>query len=201
MIKSRFFYLGIFIFAIFSGLAILYYLNKTVFAEPSLRTSKNPCRFKGYDDPSIGYEEIMARQDREMYGYSKDVPLEMAVNKFNEEMRCYPFYNEFPALAEDEVIASLIDFDSLNNQPNYSEARRNEREKIINNKILPKGSLLQFGSGTCREIGLLRQDLCAKGLRIYLILNLDKKEDPKISSLMEDILIVRKTFPRIQPRQ
>jgi len=202
MNKFKFIYLAVFVFAIFSGLVLLYYLNKTVFAEPSLRSSKNPCWFKGYDEPSIGYEEIMARQNREMYGYSVDVPLEMAVNKFNEEMRCYPYYDEFSDLTEDEVIASLIDFDSHNNQPNYSESRREERKKMINEKFLPKGSLLRFEGGRCQDTGsFLPHDLCAKGLKISLILNLDKKEDVKIPTLYEDIFVIRKTLPKFQPRQ
>jgi hypothetical protein len=201
MNKSKLVYLMIFLTAIFSGLSVFYYLNKTVSAEPSLLPSTKPCWFKAYDDPSISFDEIKARQDREMYGYSVDVPIETAVKKFNEEMRCYPHFNEFPEITEDEVIASLIDFDSLNNEPNYSEVRREERRKIINDRILPKGSLLQFDSGGCRYVNYSVRDLCAKGLRITLIFNLDKKEDVKIPSNLEDIFVVRKTFIKVQPRQ
>jgi hypothetical protein len=201
MNKSKFIYLGIFLTATFFGSAVFFYLNKTVFAEPSLKPSKNPCWFKAYDDPAVSFEEITARQNREMFGYSVDVPLEAAVKKFNQEMRCYSHYNEFPELTEEEVVASLIDFDSLNNEPNYSESRREERKKLINDRMLPKGSLLQFGSGSCQNLYSLSKDLCAKGLKINLILNLDKKEDIKIPTNHEDIFIIRKTFSKVQPRQ
>lgn len=201
MNKSRLVYLSVFLFAVLSGTAVLYYLNRSVLAEPSLKPSENACWFKGYDDPSISYEQIKARQNREMYGYSVDVPVETAVKKFNEEMRCYSHYNEFPELTADEVIASLIDFDSHNHQPNLTGARRTERKKIIVEKILPKGSLLRFDSGSCLDVGKYsNNDLCARGLKITLILNLDKKEDVKIPSNDEDIFVIRKTFIKFQPR-
>jgi hypothetical protein len=201
MNRSKLTYLSVFLFAIFSGITILYYLNQTVFAEPSLKPSKNPCWFKGYDDPSITWNEIEARQNREVFGYSADVPIETAVKKFNEEMRCYPQFSDFPELTEDEVIASLIDFDSLNQQPNYVEMRREERKNIISEKILPKGSLLRFSSGICSDTGgLINNDLCAKGLKITLTFNLDKDSDEKKPSANEDIFVIRKTFVKFQPR-
>lgn len=201
MKKAKIIYLGIFLLTISIGIIGIYYLNKTVFAEPSLKTSKNPCWFKGYNDPSVSYAEIDARQKREMYGYSVDVPLETAVKKFNEEMRCYSQYDEFPELTEDEVIAALIDFDSLNNQPNYSEAKREERKKIVSNRILPKGALLQFNMGTCQDIGYFSNDLCAKGLKIRLIFNLDKNDDGKYRYLDEDVFVVRKIFLGVKSRK
>ena len=201
MCKSKLIYLSVFLFAIFSGITILYYLSQTVFAEPSLKPSKNPCWFKGYDDPSISWNEIEARQNRETYGYSVEVPIETAVKKFNEEMRCVPQFNDFPELTEDEVIASLIDFDSHNNKQNYLEERREERKKLINKKILPKGSLLKFDNGICLDTGsFMNNDLCAKGLKITLTFNLDKKEDVKMQSAEEDIFVIRKTFTKFKPR-
>lgn len=201
MNKSKLIYLSVFLFTIFSGVVIIYYLNQTVFAEPSLTPSKNPCWFKGYDDPSVSWNEIEARQNRETYGYSVEVPIETAVKKFNEEMRCYPHFNEFPDLTENEVIASLIDFDSHNNKANYTDARREERKNLINKKILPKGSLLRFDIGSCFDTGsFMGNDLCAQGLKITLTFNLDKKEDAKMQSAKEDVFVIRKTFTGFKPR-
>ncbi len=201
MKKSKIIYLFVFSMAILSGIAVIYYLNQTVFAEPSLKLSEKPCWFKNYKDESISWNEIEARQNREIYGYSVEVPIETAVKKFNEEMRCYPHYDDFPELTEDEVIASLIDFDSLDNEKNYTEDRREERKNLVNKKILPKGSLLSFNSGSCFDTGnFIDNNLCAEGIKITLTFNLDKKEDMKSRTANEDIFVIRKTFVKYAPR-
>lgn len=201
MSKAKFFYLAVFVFSAVFASTLSYFLDNTTSGEQSLKSSKNLCESVRYDDPAMSYDKIKARQEREMYGYSEDMPIAEAVKEFNEEMRCHPQYSEFPELSEAEVIASLIDFDSQNNQPNCSEKKRKERNKIISEKILPKGSLLKSDFGGCVFIGnYLRDDLCAKGLKITLLTNLDKSPDAKIPVTAENVFIIKKTFVKYQPR-
>lgn len=201
MSKAKFFYLSVFVFSAVFASATVYFLNAPISGEQSSKSSKNLCESVRFDDPAMSYDKIKSRQNNEIYGYSEDMPIAEAVKELNEEMRCNPQYSEFPDLSEDEVIASLIDFDSHNNQANYSKEKREERNRMISEKILPKGSVLKLDFGSCVVVGnYLRNDLCAKGLKITLLTNLDKLSDEKMSVPAENVFIIRKTFVKYQPR-
>lgn len=137
---------------------------------------EDPCWFlnsKGFD--SVPEVVVKSRQDREMYGYAEDIPIEKALVIFNEEQKC--FEPQRAPLTEGEILAAL------GTSPDYGRedlfgAQEMKISKILSKRLLPKGSLLVgelSGKLIHIEDEFYKLDDRKTIERIYLFLDLDKK--------------------------
>jgi hypothetical protein len=165
------------------------------------KPAKDPCWFMTLKGGSTPYEEIKRRQDREMYGYPTEIPLGEAVKIFNEEKQCSGLLAPYPPLTEDELIAAIVGGPDYGKQGGVWLAQKDALWKIASQRVLPKGSLLVAESGYRVQESPLRPlgTIAAKGIRITLLLNLDKDEDAHGRLLKpEQTLIVRKTYSKVE---
>ncbi|HLL75100.1 MAG TPA: hypothetical protein VK421_07515 [Pyrinomonadaceae bacterium] len=164
------------------------------------KPAKDPCRFMTLKDKSIPYEESERRQDMEIYGYPTETPLTEAIRMFNEQKQCSGLYAQYPPLTEDELIAAIVAGPDYGKQGEIWLAQKDVLWKIASEKVMPKGSLLFVESGGRVVESPLRPfgTVAAKGIRITLLLGLDKSNDPGRILKPEQTLIIRKTYSKVE---
>lgn len=158
---------------------------------------KNPCWFVELkENDSWTYEELQERNKRDQLGYPTEIPLKEAIKTFNEERHCYEHFREFPDLTEEEVLSAIVlgSYDSPEEQQN--EKRKAILSNILQNKMLPKGSLLEYYNGKYhKEISLGRfGKIHAKDFVISLYLGLDKNDPNEKGSTPGYIFVIRNKF-------
>jgi hypothetical protein len=172
------------------------------FAEEQVQQKKpkDPCWFMSLKDETIPLDLIEKRQAREMYGYPSATPLSEAINIFNEEMKCKALYAEYPPLTDDELIAAIVAGADYGKQGEIWLAQKDTLWRIASERTMPKGSLLVVESGGRVQESPLRPDgtIQAKGIRITLILGLDRNVDDKGVAKPEQTLVIRKTYSQVE---
>jgi hypothetical protein len=186
-------------------LAALSTFSQVIGSEPLVsqqlqtKTPKDSCWFMSLKDPSIPYEMIVDRQNREMYGYPSEIPLSKAISIFNEETRCKALFKEYPPLTEDELIAAIVAGADYGKQGEVWVAQRDALWKIASQRVMPKGALLVVESGGRVQESPLRPEgtIEAKGIRITLFLGLEKSEHGHTAK-PEQVLVIRKTYSKVE---
>ncbi len=170
-----------------------------VTAQAQSKSPKDPCWFMSLKDESIPFEMIEKRQNREMHGYPTEIPLAEAVRIFNEETQCKAPFKGYPPLTESELIAAIVAGPDYGKQGEVWLAQRDALWKIASDKMMPKGALLVVESGGRVQESPLRPEgtIEAKGIRITLLLGLEKSEHGHIAK-PEQTLIVRKTYSIVE---
>jgi hypothetical protein len=161
---------------------------------------KDPCWFMSLKDETISSDLIEARTAREDRGYPAETPLSEAVRIFNEETKCKPAYATYPPLTEDELIAAIVAGPDYGKQGAVWVAQKDALWQIATKRMMPKGSLLVVESGGREQASPLRPNgtIQATGIRITLLLDLDKASDPMTPPKAEQTLVIRKSYSKIE---
>ena len=172
----------------------------TVSRQEQSKPGKDPCWFMTLRDKSIPYEEIEKRQDREMLGYPGEIPLGEAIRIFNEEKQCSGLLAPYPALAEDEVIAAIVSGPDPGKQGAIWLAQKDALWEIASKKVMPKGSLFVAEAGYQAQESPLRPwgTVASEGIRISLLLGLDKDHEHGRLLKPEQALVIRKTYSKVK---
>ncbi len=160
----------------------------------------DPCWFMSLKDPTIPSGLIEKRQAREMYGYPSETPLSEAIRIFNEETKCKALYAAYPPLTEDELIAAIVAGPDPGKEGEVWLAQKDLLWRIASERIMPKGSALGVESGGREQASPLRPNgtIQAKGIRITLVLGLDKRTDAMGVAKPEQTLVIRKTYSQVE---
>lgn len=161
---------------------------------------KDPCWFMSLKDETISSDLIDKRQAREDHGYPAETPLSEAIRTFNEETKCKALYAGYPPLTEDELIAAIAAGPDYGKQGPVWLAQKDALWRIASERMMPKGSLLVVESGGRVQASPLRPEgtIQATGIRITLLLDLDKASDPMIPRKPEQTLVIRKSYSKIE---
>jgi hypothetical protein len=161
---------------------------------------KDPCWFMTLKTESITYDMIKERKNREMYGYPKEISLGEAIRIFNEEKQCNRLLAPYPPLTEDELIAAIVGGPDYGKQGNVWLAQKDALWKIASQKVMPKGSLLVAEAGYQVQDSPLRPSgtVAAEGIRITLLLSLDKNNSMESILKPEQTLVIRKTYSKVE---
>lgn len=158
----------------------------------------NPCWFVDYKDVPVGYEEMMARRDREVYGEAREIPLNEAIKTYNTEHICRS--NPYPPLTEDEFLAAIVASADYGKQGEIAIRQEKVLQEILSMKMLPKGSLIVSERGGRELESPLnpRGAVQAKGIRITLLLGMDKNNRMENVLKPEQALVIRKIFSGVE---
>lgn len=141
--------------------------------------------------------KLTKMRDRQMYGYETEIPLSEAVRIFNEELACDPMFKMYPPLTEDEIIAAIV---AGSDQSDAAKVYTEKMNRIIENRKMPKSSLLYFGGNGIRvdSAGVPLYKIRPKGIEIYLVIDLDPEHGHK-TIMPEQMLLLRKTYSGVKP--
>ncbi|MBX7220402.1 MAG: hypothetical protein K1Y36_10695 [Blastocatellia bacterium] len=159
------------------------------------KSRRDPCWFNDPRNKNITFEEIEKRNDLEMHGYPKEIPLGEAIRIFNEEKQCSASLAPYPLLTEDEVIAAIVAGGGYET-PGKSRAKRKAALwHIATTKMLPKGSLLVATTGSNVQKSPLRPngEIKARGISIALFLGMENHQYGE-ELKPEQIFEIRRTF-------
>lgn len=155
----------------------------------------DPCSDVWLEKPYSGerLRRHKVRMERETYGYPKDIPMSEALRIFNEEAKCSTTGRDQAPLTENELIAASIDRVDYGRE-NVRAFQQPGLQKIAEQKVMPKGSLLIAESGGCKESFTGSKQVCVKGWKIYLLLGLDS--NPRESNALNpaQIFLIRKSY-------
>ena len=159
---------------------------------------EEPCWFQQGVEAIDRSPELSAafkqRTEQETRGYRAELPIEEAVRNFNEEEKCIPFRKTLPPLSADELIAAIVA------GPTYGREKVWQQQKsslwdIVVGKKMPAGSLLVAESGGCvHDSPLGKGELCVKGQRIYLFLNLHQHPRQSNPLKPDQIVLIRENY-------
>ena len=201
------------IFAVLSLLSLFAWssanstMNKNGLSEkkPDLQNqssvSRDPCWFMKLNNKSFSYDELKIRDDREMYGYPRDVPLSEAIKIFNEEKQCQPLIADYPILTEEELIASIVAGPGYGGYGMWGEVWKIQKDtlwEIATKKVMPKGSLLVCTTGSDVQESPLRPHgtIKSRGIAIAIFLSLENhKHGERLKP--EQIFQIRRTYFKV----
>ena len=159
-----------------------------------------PCWFLSPGDfDTVPYHIVRQRQQMEDYGYPEDMPLSDAIKIFNEKQQCSSPYKSFPPLTEEELTAAILAGPDYGKQGDVWLAQKDTLWGIITKKMMPKGSLLVMESGgRALDSPFSKEAVEAKGIRISLLLELDKNN--RLESILKpmQVLVIRKSVIGVQ---
>lgn len=163
-----------------------------------LASGDDPCGFqkgtKAIDNSPTLSAAFKQRTDREINGYPTEISLEEGLRIFNAEEKCVEFRGTLPPLTEAEVIAAIVA------GPTYGIGKVWQIQKkalwdIVIRKKLPRGSLLTAENGGCVfDSRLGKGQVCVKGQRIYLFLDLDQPRRASNPLKPEQIVVMRANY-------
>lgn len=160
--------------------------------------TNDPCAFQKGTEVIDKSPELSAafkqRTDREINGYPTEISLEEGLRIFNEEEKCVEFRGTLPPLTEAEVIAAIVAGPTYGIEKVWQIQKRALWDIVIRKK-LPRGSLLTAESGGCVfDSRLGKGQVCVKGQRIYLFLDLDKTRRASNPLKPEQIVVLRTNY-------
>lgn len=164
------------------------------------KPAKDPCWSTSLKDKSLPFEEIKKRQDMEIYGYPAEIPLGEAIRMFNEQKQCSTLFAHYPPLTEDELIAAIVAGPDYGKQGEIWLAQKDVLWRIASEKMMPKGAFLVVESGGRVQDSPLNPSgtVVARGIRITLVLGLDKSDGPGRILKPEQTLVIRKTYSKVE---
>jgi hypothetical protein len=164
------------------------------------QSPRDPCWFKSLnlEDESITYLDIKERDDRELHGYPKEIPLSEAIRIFNEEKDCYDWMAPYPPLTEDELIAAIVAGPGCVIPEESLRIQKDALWKIATRRMMPKGSLLVWWTGSLVQESPLRPygTIKAEGLSIAIHLGLENWE-PGTMFKPEQVFVIRNTYYKV----
>jgi hypothetical protein len=169
-------------------------------AQPEL--IDDPCQFQKGIKAIMASPELSAafrdKTEREIHGYGTEISLEKALKIFNAEEKCVPFRGSLPALTQDEILAAIVAGPVYGREQVWRK-QKDTLWKILTTKKFPRGSLLTAESGACAsDSPLARGELCVKGQRIYLFLNLNNRPRESNPLAPEQIVVIRENYFRVE---
>lgn len=152
------------------------------------------------EPPVTSLPEEEAR-NRGIYGYPSEIPLAEAVRLFNEETGAWAARAGHPPLTEDELVAAIVAGADYGKQGEIWLAQKDALWEIAARKKMPKGSLLIADSGGRVLESPLRPEgaIEPKGIKITLLLGLDRNNMLEGVIKPEQSLLIRKTYSRVEP--
>jgi hypothetical protein len=136
---------------------------------------------------------------RGIYGYPAEISLAEAVRLFNEETGAWAARAGHPPLTQDELVAAIVAGADYGKQGEVWRAQKEVLWDIAVRKKMPKGSLLIAESGGRLLESPLRPEgaIEPKGIRITLLLGLDRNNMLEGVIKPEQALLIRKTYSRV----
>jgi hypothetical protein len=168
---------------------------------PQVRSTSDPCWFKNREaimrSPELS-AAFVKRTEREIRGYPADTTLSDALRVFNDEADCLSFRGNLPPLTEDEIIAAIVAGPVYGREETWL-SQKDVLWKIASQRMMPKGTLLTAESGGCvYDSPLGRDEICVKGQRIYLFLELDKRPRQSQPLMPAQVFVLREKYFRIE---
>ncbi len=118
-------------------------------------------------DPLNHRDEDYKEYLRSQHGYPSDISLADAVNQFNQVSQCSEMGKAQPKLTEAEVLAATRDA-LIGQKKNLDPIVVDSFERISKEQVMPKGSLIDVGTGYHSPSYRLRY------WHIYIFVGLDK---------------------------
>lgn len=153
------------------------------------------------NEPHVTSVPAEEERRRGIYGYPAEVPLAEAVRLFNEETGGWAARAGHPPLTQDELVAAIVAGADYGKQGEVWRAQKDALWEIVARKKMPRGSLLIAESGGRVLESPLRPEgaIEPKGIRITLLLGLDRNNMLEGVIKPEQSLLIRKTYSRVEP--
>ncbi len=152
------------------------------------------------NEPSVTSALTEEARNRGIYGYPAEIPLAEALRLFNEETGAWAARAGHPPLTQDELVAAIVAGADYGKQGEVWRAQKEVLWDIATRKKMPRGSLLIAESGGRVLESPLRPEGAVepKGIRITLLLGLDRNNMLEGSIKPEQALLIRKTYSRVE---